>query len=318
MNRRNFLRKTTSTMTGIAAAALLKNSVLAEPASRVVDTHVHFYDPTRKEGVPWPSKGTSLYRPVLPKDWQAVANPLGVKEVVVVEASSWLEDNAWVLELAEKEPCIVGFVGHLLPHEVDFPKHLKRFGANPIFRGFRVNGGDFSNHCESAEFRSGIKLMTDMGLELDLNIGASTLKSVAKLAADVRDLRIVVNHVASAGDATKLSKEWLDGMQGLEKYSNVYCKVSALQEQTIESGKAWGHASRETAYYAPILDHCWKCFGENRLIYGSNWPVSEKGGSYADQFKIVNEYFSGKSKEACEKYFWKNASTAYRWTERAK
>ena len=56
-----------------------------------------------------------------------------VSETVVVEASSWLEDNAWILDLASAEHSIVGFVGHLLPHAVDFPKHLQRFAAHPIF-----------------------------------------------------------------------------------------------------------------------------------------------------------------------------------------
>ena len=76
------------------------------------------------------------------------------------------------------------------------------------------------------------------------------------------------------------------------------------------------HAPRDTAYYQPVLDHCWECFGEDRVVYGSNWPVSEKGGTYADEFKIVSEYFTAKGSGASEKYFWKNSLAAYRWIER--
>jgi L-fuconolactonase len=88
--------------------------------------------------------------------------------------------------------------------------------------------------------------------------------------------------------------------------------VSGLTEQSRER---YGESPREVETYLPILDHCWSSFGADRLIYGSNWPVCEKGGSYADQFHVVSRYFESKGSEACEKYFWKNALSAYRWRE---
>ena len=72
----------------------------------------------------------------------------------------------------------------------------------------------------------------------------------------------------------------------------------------------------DTAAYLPILDHLWQTFGPDRLIYGSNWPVSDKGAPYATVFNIVNTYFTSKGPEAREKYFWKNSLAAYRWKER--
>ena len=70
-------------------------------------------------------------------------------------------------------------------------------------------------------------------------------------------------------------------------------------------------APRDTAYYLPVLDHLWECFGEDRLIYGSNWPVSDRGAPYEVVFKIVHEYFTSKGRDAAEKYFWRNATVAY-------
>jgi L-fuconolactonase len=314
MNRRTFLQQTTAAAAGLATSSL--RAAVAPPASRIVDTHTHFYDPSRKEGVPWPTKGTPLFRTVLPKDWLAVAAPHGVRETVVVEASKWLEDNAWILDLAAAEKCIVGFVGHLSPHEVDFAKHLKRFGANPIFRGIRVSGAELLEKVDKPEFRNGIALMADMGLSLDVNGPPTLHQPAAKLAAAVPALRIVVDHVGSAGDPAHLTNAWRSGMAALGRQKNVFCKVSALQEQTRESARKWGGAPRDTAYYAPVLDHCRECFGEDHLVYGSNWPVCEKGGTYADQFRIVSEYFTAKGPEACEKYFWRNSREAYRWQDR--
>ena len=82
-------------------------AALAAPSSSicVVDTHTHFYDPSRPQGVPWPPKSeTTLYRTVLPAEFQKLAEPQGVKGTVVVEASAWVEDNQWVLDLAANDP----------------------------------------------------------------------------------------------------------------------------------------------------------------------------------------------------------------------
>lgn len=305
MNRRTFLQ----TAAALAVAPL--QAAAAAPASRVIDTHTHFYDPSRKQGVPWPQKNSPLHRTVLPKDWLAVASPVGVRETIVVEASAWLEDNAWILELAAQEKCIVGFIGHLSPEEAGFQQHVKRFGANPIFRGIRVSQRDFLAHEGAPAFRESLTLLADEDLTLEVNGSTAVHAPVAKLAESMPSLRIVVDHVGGAGDAARLSAEWRSGMAALGKRPKVYCKVSALMEQTDAARREWGTAPRDPAYYTPILDHCRESFGEDRLIYGSNWPVCERGGSYADQFRIVTEYFGALGRDASEKYFWKNATAAY-------
>src|SRR2546422_9274246 len=74
--------------------------------SRIIDTHTHFYDPTRPQGVPWPPKSeTMLYRPVLPEEFVSKAKPLGVTGTIKVEASAWLEDNQWVLDQIGRASC---------------------------------------------------------------------------------------------------------------------------------------------------------------------------------------------------------------------
>ena len=83
------------------------------------------------------------------------------------------------------------------------------------------------------------------------------------------------------------------------------CKVSALIEF---NGPPYGQAPSSVEAYRPILDTLWDQFGADRLMYASNWPVSDKGGSYDVVFKIVSDYFQPKGAEACEKFFWKNSS----------
>jgi len=308
MNRRHFLTSATLTCGSTLTAGAEEQPI------DTVDCHTHFYDPTRENGVPWPGKGTPLYRTVLPADWLKVAAPLGIHKTVVVEASKLLEDNQWILDVAAKEKSIVGFVGHLEPDDVEFAKHLKRFATNPIFRGIRIGQASLLAHADKAGFQAAMKLMADMDLELDINGSSAYHAAAAKLAVGIPALRIVVNHVGGAGDPRSLSNEWQEGMKMLGKQKNVFCKVSALMEQTNSRG--WGVAPRETAYYLPVLDHVWNCFGSDRLIYGSNWPVSDKGGPFDANFKIVKEYFSGRGRQAEEKYFSTNSKAAYKWVAR--
>jgi predicted TIM-barrel fold metal-dependent hydrolase len=306
MNRRRFLQSS-------AALALPAIASAAPAATRIIDTHTHFYDPTRPQGVPWPGKGTKLYRSVLPADWRALAEPHGIKETVIVEASPWVEDNQWILDLAANEKCIVGFVGNLDPTTPEFAANVKRFTANPVFRGVRWRSDLVKLDAHQEAALKGARVLADHGLELDLNGGPDALPRAAKLAADMPGLRIVINHLGSSGDPKSLKPEWKENITTIAKQKNVWMKVSALVEQVKGAD---GNAPRDVGYYLPILDHLWESFGPDRLIYGSNWPVSDRAAPYDVVFGIVRDYFSTKGSEACEKYFWKNSLEAYRWIER--
>ncbi|HCN30804.1 MAG TPA: amidohydrolase [Verrucomicrobiales bacterium] len=307
MNRRRLLQAT-------AAAALLPSTQRAAPAAtRVIDTHTHFYDPARPQGVPWPPKNSPLHRTVLPADWLAVAAPHGARETVVVEASQWVEDNQWVLDLAEKEKSIVGLVGNLDPNDAQFAANLRRFAANPLFRGIRWRGDLVRLDENRDKVLAGARLLAEHGLELDLNGPASALEHAARLAAEVPDLRVVINHLGASGDPRALKPEWREAVRAVAAGPNVFMKVSALVEQVRDAD---GKAPDDAEFYLPILDHLWDCFGEDRLIYGSNWPVSDRGAPYETVFKIVSDYFGSKGREAAEKYFWRNSLKAYRWIER--
>src|SRR5215470_6523047 len=128
VNRRTFLAMTALTATDAAQPATVP----------IIDTHIHLFDPRRPQGVPWPEKNdVVLYKPALPERYRKIVTPLGITGAIEVEASPWLEDNQWVLDVAAKDAIIVGTVGNLEPGKPDFRKHLERFHRNPLFRGIR-------------------------------------------------------------------------------------------------------------------------------------------------------------------------------------
>ena len=283
-------------------------------ADQIIDTHTHFYDPTRPQGVPWPDKTDKfLYRRVLPDDYKTLAKPRGVTGTVVVEASPWVEDNQWVLDLAAKDAFIVGLVGHLTPGQEEFRAQVKHFARNPLFRGIRIGGDQLTKQINQTQFMADLKRLAELDLELDINGGTSALPSIAWVAKEIPALRIVINHVANLRiDGKTPPEDWLAGMRAAAAPRNVFCKVSGLVEGTGATG---GKAPKTVEFYQPVLDAVWDAFGEDRLIYGSNWPVSERFASYGAVQRIVSDYFRAKGKAATEKYFWRNALAAYKWVK---
>ena len=165
---------------------------------------------------------------------------------------------------------------------------------------------------ESGALTPNLKKLADKDLELDLLVRTPELPVIVDLAAQIPDLRIVLNHVAHVPiDGNPPDPEWVRGIEAIAQHSNTYMKVSALVEMSREQP-----APKDPAYYVPTLDAIWNAFGEDRLVYGSNWPVCERAGEYSTVMQIVTEYFKAKGEEASEKYFWENAKAAYKWVER--
>lgn len=282
------------------------------PSNAIIDCHTHFYDPSRPQGVPWPGKDDPvLYRRVMPETYMEFAKKLGVTGTVVVEASPWLEDNAWVLGLCKAEPLLVGMVGNLTSSGVEFPAHLARFAADKRFRGIRINGNTLQKGLTDEKYLSDIKRLAENDLELDINSGPEMLSNTAKLAETIPALRIVINHCANVRiDGKAPPRDWIRDMQLCAKHKNVFVKVSGLVEGT---GKSDGTAPADVGFYEPVLETLWSAFGEDRLIYGSNWPVSERFAPYERVQSIVAQYFKHKGQSAADKYFSLNAKKVYKW-----
>jgi predicted TIM-barrel fold metal-dependent hydrolase len=319
-SRRDFLRNAAAVAacaatTGVAAAAPATSP--ASYSGPVIDTHTHFYDPTRALGVPWPPKNDKLlYRRVLPEDYRALPQPRPVSGTVVVEASAWLEDNQWILDLAAREPFIVGFIGNLPVGTDDFKRNLDRFSANPLFRGIRIGGDRVKRALADQNLQRDLKLLADKDLAVDVLGGVDMLPDVARLADAVPALRMIIDHVANIPiNGKPVDPAWRDGMESAGQRKSVYCKVSGLVEG---SGRTDGRAPDDQNYYRPVLDAIWSAFGSDRLVYGSNWPVSERFAPCGVVQKIVSDYFNGKGQTAAEKVLFRNSQSAYKWALRAK
>ena len=311
MNRRSFLHTST-----LASGSLLMSGCasLGSGQDGIIDTHTHFYDPTRPEGVPWPDRGDPvLYRTILPDEFIRLVQPLGVTGTVVVEASPWVQDNDWLLRLADAQPFLLGVVGHLQPSDPQFRVQLDRLARHRLYRGIRIGGDELDHALRPSPAQDGLRHLADLNLSLDLLIPPERLPDAARLSTLIPSLRIVVAHCANVPVGPTPPGEWTGGLAACHYTPNVFMKVSGLVEGT---GRRGGQAPSDPAIYRPILDALWHPFGEDRLLYGSNWPVSLLFAPYITVLQIVKDYFATKGPRATAKYFHRNAVRVYQLARR--
>ena len=296
-----------------AASAAAQSTVIP-----IIDTHVHFFDTTRPQGVPYPGGSGIPGLPIAnPEKLKEVAAPLGIVGAIETEASPWVEDNLWVLEMAGKDPFMVGTVGNLEPDKLEFREYLGRYRKNPLFRGIRYGnlwGRSLAGAVEKPDFIAGVKELAASDLALDTaNPSPDLIQAVVRLTDKVPGLRVVLDHLPSMELPAEVAarKAVENNLRELAK-RNVYVKVSVVARRVD------GRVPTDLAFYKPRLDVIWEIFGEDRLIFGSDWPNSAGNWvSYAAVLALVREYFLGKGRGAAEKYFWKNSLAAYKWVRRA-
>ena len=279
-----------------------------EPLERlqIIDTHIHLYDTNRSEGVDWPPVTDKvLYRPVLTEHFDEVADGAGIASTVIVEASSRVEDNQWMLDLVKHNPDrYLALVGNLPIGTDEFPSLLERFSKDSRFVGLRMRdrpGGDaFFN---DAVWRD-LGLLAEKGLTLDVLIHNFTLDEVTEIAKRLPDLKIMINHLGGLNITHEpFDAAWKQAMEKAAKHKNVYCKVSGIFQRAGVKP-----TPKDRSFYAPVFEVVFEAFGEDRVVYGSNWPVSDRGGRYIEQIKIIQSYFTV---DIHRKLFVKNAMKFY-------
>src|SRR6202165_2194979 len=103
----------------------------------IIDCHIHLFDQTRPQGAPYSGGGRGSTEPALPARYRRLAAPLGIVGAIEVEASPWIEDNLWVLEVSQTDTIMVGTIGDLQPEKPEFAEYLERYHRNLLFRGIR-------------------------------------------------------------------------------------------------------------------------------------------------------------------------------------
>ena len=282
---------------------------------RAVDTHIHLFDPNRPGGIPWPPADDPIRsKPTYPDRFRSVAGSHGVDGAIVVECSPLIEDNQWVLDIAEDDRSVLGLVGFLDAGKPGFGADLDRFSKNPLFKGIRYGdlwGRSLVEQLGNPSFVGDMRTVAERNLSLDsANPNLDLLEAMLKLSDRVPDLRMIVDHLPKMPVAASDRGRYERVLREFSDRPQTYVKISAV---LLEKD---GSVSYDLDDYRSTIDEIAGAFGPDRVLYGSDWPNSDPLGTYAQVLGIVREYFSEKGREAMEKYFRLNGQAAYRWTER--
>jgi predicted TIM-barrel fold metal-dependent hydrolase len=312
VKRRRFLS------TALGGAVAHGSNVFAGTAENlpIIDSHIHLFDVARPQGVPWPPKDSSIYKSALPERFRKLAAPHGVVGAIEIECSPWLDDNQWVLDIAAKDPIIVGTVGDLEPGTPGFARQLDRLHKNPLFRGIRYGNiwnRDLSKAISKSGFVNDLKLVAAAGLVLDTaNPDPALIHAVVRLSDRIPNLKIVVDHLPELmPPENPAARRACDAdLQLLGQRSQLFAKVSGIVRSV------GGRVPLDVDFYRDRLDHIWETFGPDRLLYGSDWPNSDQWAGYSDVFRLAKEFISTKGSASIEKFYWKNSLKAYSWVKR--
>jgi predicted TIM-barrel fold metal-dependent hydrolase len=299
------------------AVASVGATVEARSAVPIIDTHIHLFDPTRAGGVPWPPKDDAvLYKPALPSRYEEVTGALGIVGAIVVEASPLESDNDWVLQQAADHPVVVGLVGNLIPGTPWYGRELDRLHANPLFVGIRYGNlwdRDLSADMKKPGFVSDLRKLASVGLELDsANPDPKLIRAILEVSQQVPELKIVIDHLPAATVPTEsiAPKEYWANLRSLRQNARVFVKLSEVPVRIAD------RVPKDVSFYKDKLDAIWDVFGEDHIIFGSDWPNSDHLATYAETLDLVRSYVATKGSVASEKYFWRNSIVAYGWHPR--
>jgi L-fuconolactonase len=303
MHRRAFLA---------GAGALAAAPVFAASRIPVIDTHVHLFDPRRPQGVPYAGPKDQPPQIATPDNYRAQISGTGILGSIVVEASPWIEDNLWILEHAASDPQFVGVVGSLDPSKPEFSEYLARFSKNPLWRGIRyarVWTTDNGKQVLKPGMTEGLRLLAQTGQTLDMANPSFDLLRGALLAMDAAPgLRVVMDHMPSL-DPTPQTQTLYDSLTSeLAARPTFFIKLSQVIHK--DNGGVIKTAPRER------LDRLMALMGEDRVMFGGDWPNSVGTATIPQALTLMRDYFAARPQRQAEKYFWRNSLSIYNWKPR--
>lgn len=330
LTRRQFfahsaLAATAGALTGLPAA-LAAESRKQQPLP-IVDCHQHLWDLTKFK-LSWLQPNTLLGKSYQMDDYLKAAEGLGIDRAVYMEVDVIPEQ-----QLAEAEaviavcqsgqfPTVAGVISGR-PAEAAFEPYIRKLAKSPYIKGVRqvlhvptVKPGMILGE----DFVRGIRLLGELGLSYDLCPRTPELSDGAKLVGLCSDTRFIVDHCGNIdpkaflsanrrGDAKPSDAEkWKKDIAALAERKNVICKISGIVARVP---KPWSAAD-----LAKPINHCLDCFGPDRVIFGSDWPVCLGGATLHEWVVALREIIAERPLADQKKLWSENAVKFYGLVER--
>ncbi len=274
----------------------------------VVDAHVHFWDPAELQ-YPWLEAVPALRRPFLPADYTVATRDAPISGMVLVEGNCRPEqagrELAFAELLAQAEPRLAGIVAFLdLTDPATLDRRLDALVLSPRVKGVRHNiQGQPAGWCLQPAFVEGVRRVGSRGLTFDLCATHDQLADVSTLVHDCPGTRFVLDHCGKPAIRHGRLEPWSEEIARLAGHENVYCKLSGL---LTEAADRWCEED-----LLPYATRVVECFGSERLLYGSDWPVLTLAGEYRDWYRFTERLTAGWTAAARNGFYCGNATRVY-------
>ena len=252
----------------------------------MIDAHQHFwkYHPERDAWINEDMK--VIQRDFLPHDLKPLYDQFGIEGCVAVQADQSEAETHFLLSLADQHDFILGVVGWVDLRADNLTERLDYFSQYKKLKGFRhIVQGEPRGFLTDQKFLGGVHKLRDFNFTYDLLIYHHQLEEALPFAHQVRDVRIVVDHLAKPSIKTKEKTRWELNMAAFATFENVFCKISGMVTEAD-----WKDWKKED--FTPYLDELFEVFGPERLMYGSDWPVCLLAASYEQQLSIIQQYIA--------------------------
>jgi L-fuconolactonase len=271
-----------------------------------IDAHQHFWQYNVDEHGWIDESMASIRRDFLPADLKPLLDGNGIQGSVTVQVRQSLEETSWLLRLAEENPFIVGVVGWVDLCSPNLQQELKSLAGKTKLVGVRhIVQSEADGFLLQKEFLKGISLLAEFDLAYDILIYPKHLPTAVEFVKCFPTQRFVLDHLAKPNIRGKEIGTWARGLRELASFPNVYAKLSGLVTEAD-----WQQWKAED--FRPYLDVAFDCFGAQRLMFGSDWPVCTVAASYERALTIVKEYLRGYSAEECAAVLGDNAATFWK------
>jgi predicted TIM-barrel fold metal-dependent hydrolase len=314
--------------TAVMASAALSgtmNALAFAPATDavpIIDSHIHLFDPTRPvfSGYLGSPAYRALNKPSLPSMYTPLAKPAGIVGAIVVESASFIDDNLWYLEVCRADPFMVGVSGSLDPGSPDFGRYVNHFRRDPLYRAIRASRfynsdgpGDTGKVTLKQDNVANLKLLSQADLALDTANPSMNLMQANVLLADaIPNLRIIMDHLPSFDPRPDGQQAYEAVVKAMADRPNIFVKLTEVYHPRLSDNIV-------VKDYEPLrarLEYLFGMFGEDRVIFGTDYPNSYGVATIPEEVELVKRFFSTKPREVQEKYFWKNSARVYKWTKR--
>lgn len=249
-----------------------------------IDAHQHFWRYDHAEYGWIDDSMRVLQQDFLPDDLKIEMDAAGFDACVAVQARQTLDETRWLLQLAGEHPFIAGVVGWIDLQAESVADDLAALMPAPKLVGIRhIVQSEPEDFMLRPAFQRGISVLADFDLTYDILIYPRQLPAAIELASRFPAQRFVLDHLAKPDIRRGLIDDWRRDIARLAALPNVWCKLSGLV--TEADWRAW-----TPEQIRPYLDVAFECFGAERLMIGSDWPVCTLAAPYQRTMSVVIDY----------------------------